>query len=87
MRERSAAQWGVGDLVDALARHRWLPDRDDAGKRVTDMAGVMVSEGQLDRPSRGVYMLKPELALASEGASSKINFEVLLRPSGPSDKE
>lgn len=61
MRDNAGTQWRVNDLVAALARRGWLPARDDATKRVSDMAGIMVQDRQLARIARGTYTLSPGL--------------------------
>ena len=66
MREQPARQWGVTDLTRALAQKGWLPEK--GAKTVSNMAGDMARLGQILRPSRGIYVLSPELAAALEGA-------------------
>jgi len=69
LRESPGARWTVSDIVSRLAGRGWLPRRTstkEAAKRVSDMAGVMVADNQLERAGRGVYILAPELAAAFE---------------------
>jgi hypothetical protein len=66
MREYSGRQWTVSDLAQALESKGWLPD--NGAKRISDMAGEMVRDGQAKRPGRGLYMLSPEVAAALETA-------------------
>jgi hypothetical protein len=64
--EPEALAWSVSDLVLGLQRRGWLPERQDAAKAVSDIAGAMVSDGHLVRLSRGTYALAPELAATFE---------------------
>lgn len=65
MRESPAKpSWTTGELVGALQERNWLPSREDARKRVSDMAGLMHDSGQLSRLGRGIYKLSPPLAAA-----------------------
>lgn len=64
----NATHFRVGDLVDALDQRGWLPEHSNPQKRVSDMAGEMVQEGQLERAGRGTYALSPELAAQLEAA-------------------
>jgi hypothetical protein len=63
MRADVTSPWTVGDLAMMLELNGWLP-KGDYTKRISDMAGVMVTEGHLKRAGRGVYQLSPPLALA-----------------------
>lgn len=71
MEKRPGRHWPVHDLVAALHRNDWLPEREDSTKRVSDMAGIMVKDGQLERVSRGVYILAPEVAAALAAARQR----------------
>lgn len=62
MRDNPARRWSVDELASALNEQGWLPERESAKKRVSDMAGDMVRLGQLARVNRGVYALSSELA-------------------------
>jgi len=64
LRGQPMMAFNIGGLVEALAHRGWLPDREDAQKRVSDMAGLMAQEKQLQRVERGVYKLHPRLAVA-----------------------
>jgi hypothetical protein len=61
--ETPTAGLTVAELAQALVRRGWLPD-DGAQKRVSDLAGVMHGDEQLQRVDRGVYRLHPRFALA-----------------------
>jgi hypothetical protein len=63
--ETPTAGFTIAELAQALVRRGWLP-KDGAQKRVTDLAGVMYGDEQLQRVDRGVYMLHPRFALAFE---------------------
>lgn len=65
MRYQSRTVWRVADLASTIVDAGWL-DPEDAAKRVSDMAGVMVTDGQLVRPARGEYTLAPELSAEFE---------------------
>jgi hypothetical protein len=57
--------WPVNRIYDMLVTHRWLdPDAKDQGKRITDMASLMVNDELLERAGRGVYRLPGPLAAA-----------------------
>jgi hypothetical protein len=86
MRGQPGTHWRVSDLAGALMRAGWLPEREDAAKRVSDMAGIMAGDGQLYRVARGVYALAPELAAAFEASHGNINRHVFFGGQ-PSDKE
>lgn len=64
MREIPARRWSINELTTALAHRGWLPERDDAAKRVSDLAGEMVRLGQLARVNRGIYALPPDISAA-----------------------
>lgn len=66
MRENPSTQWRVTDLTEELVHRGWLPGSSEAGKRVSDMAGLMVGDDQLTRLARGVYGLAPQLAAEFE---------------------
>lgn len=63
--ETPTTDFAVAELAQALVRRGWLP-RDGAQKRVSDLAGVMHGDEQLQRVDRGVYRLHPRFALAFE---------------------
>jgi hypothetical protein len=63
MRASVMSDWTVADLAMMLKLNNWLP-RGDYTKRISDMAGVMVTERHLKRTGRGVYRLSPPLAQA-----------------------
>jgi hypothetical protein len=63
MRANVKSPWTVADLAMMLNLSGWLP-QGDYTKRISDMAGVMVTEGHLKRTARGVYQLSPPLAMA-----------------------
>ncbi|MDQ6778929.1 MAG: hypothetical protein M3071_22515, partial [Actinomycetota bacterium] len=60
------AAWRVSDLAVAIVQAGWLADTDEAQKRISDMASVMVADSQLVRVARGTYGLAPELGAAFE---------------------
>ncbi len=62
MRANLESDWTVANIVRALAMNGWTPRNGDATKRVSDMAGVMATEGHLNRTGRGVYKLSVLLA-------------------------
>lgn len=55
----------VADLAARLVARGWL-DEENAHKRVSDLAGLMHNERQLQRVHRGVYKLHPRFALRFE---------------------
>ncbi len=57
MRANTQSDWSVEDLANALGMNDWLPKGFEPTKRISDMAGVMVNEGHLQRTGRGVYRL------------------------------
>jgi hypothetical protein len=63
MRAGVTSEWTVAELAMMLRLNNWLP-RGDYSKRISDMAGVMVTEGHLKRVGRGVYRVSPPLAMA-----------------------
>ena len=63
-----ATHFRVGDLVDQLDQRGWLPEHHNPQKRVSDMAGEMVQDGQLVRAGRGTYALSPELSAQLDAA-------------------
>jgi hypothetical protein len=63
MRADVTSEWTVADLAMMLKLNSWLP-KGDYSKRISDMAGVMVTEGHLERTGRGVYQLSPPLGQA-----------------------
>jgi hypothetical protein len=63
--ETPTASFTVAELAQALVRRGWLPE-NGAQKRVSDLAGVMHGDEQLQRVDRGVYRLHPRFALAFE---------------------
>lgn len=67
MRARPRSNWTVSELYDMLVTHGWIdPDAKDQGKRISDMAAVMVKDEVLERAGRGVYRLSEPLAAALE---------------------
>jgi hypothetical protein len=71
MREAPGRPFRVAELAQALEDRGWLPDRDSrlsAKKRVSDLASLMIADGQLERADRGVYTLDAELDAALEVA-------------------
>ena len=64
LREHPVMPSSIAALTQALVLRGWLPEREDAQKRVSDIAGLMASDGQLQRVERGVYRLRPRLAAA-----------------------
>ncbi|MDE3069789.1 MAG: hypothetical protein KGJ43_03580, partial [Acidobacteriota bacterium] len=62
VRESPATPYTVQFITASLADLGWLPQRDDAQKRVSDLAGIMAGDEQLERVERGVYKLHPKLA-------------------------
>src|SRR5580704_6829088 len=64
--ETPTAGFTVAELAQALVRRGWLPEDGGAQKRVSDIAGVMHGDEQLQRVDRGVYRLHPRFALAFE---------------------
>lgn len=62
--------WNAREITLALDRRGWLPKHEPI-KRVTDMAGVMATAGQLRKEGRGSYSLAPELAASFDLASSR----------------
>lgn len=71
MRDNTARRWTVHELVAALDEQGWLPDRGDAAKRVSDMAGEMVRVGQLGRVDRGIYVLAPQVSAALQAEKGR----------------
>lgn len=63
MRSNPNATWTVDQISAMLKMNGWLPT-SEPGKRISDMAGVMVNEALLDRMDRGAYALMPEIAVA-----------------------
>jgi len=57
----------VADLADALESKGWLPE--NPAKRISDMAGEMIRDGQAKRHGRGLYALSPEVAAALDTSS------------------
>jgi hypothetical protein len=55
----------ITELAQALIERGWLAELE-AQKRVSDLAGVMHGDEQLQRTDRGVYRLHPRFALAWE---------------------
>ena len=74
MRARPRSDWSVTELYDMLVLHGWIdPDAKDQGKRISDMAAVMISDKVLERAGRGVYRLPEPLAAALERRLRPIN--------------
>jgi hypothetical protein len=65
LREHPATELSVAELAQALVRRGWVP-KQGAHKRVSDLAGLMHSQDQLQRVGRGVYRLNPRFAVAFE---------------------
>jgi hypothetical protein len=68
MREHPGMSWTINHISMALDRRGWMPQREDARKRISDMAGLMYDSGQLSRLGRGIYKLSPPLAAALDAA-------------------
>jgi hypothetical protein len=65
MRGDPNGDWSVNRLHDMAVTHGWIdPDAKDQGKRITDMAALMVQDGLLERVDRGVYRLPAPLGAA-----------------------
>jgi hypothetical protein len=79
LREAPHTPMTIPALAAALDKRGWLPDRADAQKAVSDIAGVMAAEEQLERVGRGVYQLHPRLALALESRSATASRSAALR--------
>jgi len=63
MRANPRGEWPVNRIYDMLVTHGWIdPAAKDQGKRITDMASLMVSDDLLERAGRGVYRLPEPLA-------------------------
>lgn len=90
MRARPRSDWSVTELHDMPVMHVWIdPDAKDQGKRISDMAAVMISDKVLERAGRGVDRLPESLAAALERRlhpitdyelSGKLGFPVPSRP-------
>ncbi len=65
LREHPATELGVAGLAQALVQRGWVSEQA-AHKRVSDLAGLMHSQDQLQRVGRGVYRLHPRFAVAFE---------------------
>jgi hypothetical protein len=68
MRAGPHTPWSVDELSAMMALNGWLPMGPTSKKRISDMATVMVNDGLLLRPDRGVYQLPEILAAALERA-------------------
>lgn len=55
--------WNVDGISEMLRLNGWLPGTEPS-KRISDMAGVMVTERILQREGRGEYRLDDDLAAA-----------------------
>jgi hypothetical protein len=55
--------WNVDGISEMLRLNGWLPGAEPS-KRISDMAGVMVTERILQREGRGEYRLDDDLAAA-----------------------
>jgi hypothetical protein len=56
------AEVSVADLTDRLMHREWISGYA-AQKRVSDLAGVMHGDEQLQRVGRGIYRVHPKLAM------------------------
>jgi len=65
MQEAPTSGLTVAELAQALVRRGWLAE-ESSQKRVSDLAGVMHGEDQLQRVERGVYRLHPRFAVIFE---------------------
>jgi hypothetical protein len=72
-------EWPINVLVARLHDRGWLPDSDVATKRVSDMAGVMQKDGQLERTNRGVYRLAPPLAASLDAKRRTTDYREAAR--------
>lgn len=70
--EAPASALSVAELAEAIVKREWLPELG-AQKRVSDLAGIMHGDNQLQRTDRGVYRLHPRFALALE-QRGKVRF-------------
>lgn len=69
MRADPRGDWPVNRIYDMLVTHGWVdPDAKDRGKRITDMAALMVQDELLERAGRGIYRLPAPLAGSLERA-------------------
>lgn len=65
MRGDPYGDWSVTRIHDMLMTHGWVgAAAKDQGKRITDMASLMVQEEVLERVDRGVYRLPQPLGAA-----------------------
>jgi hypothetical protein len=62
LRETPHDRVAVAGLAARLVARGWL-SAENAHKRVSDLAGVMHGEEQLERVGRGVYRLHPRIAM------------------------
>jgi hypothetical protein len=70
----------VADLAVRLVAQGWL-DEENAHKRVSDLAGLMHNEQQLQRVRRGVYKLHPRFAVRFEQTADARIAAELPKPS------
>lgn len=70
LREHPMMPFTIAALTQALVAREWLPEREDAQKRVSDMASLMVGDDQLQRVERGIYRLHPRLVVAFDRPST-----------------
>ena len=69
MRANPHTEWSATEIARRLAMNGWTPANGDPNKRVSDMASVMISDGQLLRTkTKGVYRLPEPLASALQRA-------------------
>jgi hypothetical protein len=66
MASDATGAWRVADIASGIIREKWLSDTEEAAKRVSDMASVMVGDGLLVRVDRGTYGLDAELVARLE---------------------
>jgi len=75
MSESPTTRFTVAEIAQALVKREWLPEVG-AQKRVSDLAGVMHGDEQVQRTGRGVYRLHPRFALGFERREQENNPDV-----------
>jgi hypothetical protein len=69
MRANPHTEWGATEIAQRLAMNGWTPRSGEPNKRVSDMANVMIADGQLQRTkTKGIYRLVEPLASAVQRA-------------------
>ena len=69
MRANPHTEWGATEIAERLAMNGWAPRNGEPNKRVSDMANVMIADGQLKRTkTKGIYRLVEPLASAVQRA-------------------